>query len=120
MQREVTADIHAIFNTASRQEAESLLAKTVQEYATRAAKLADWLEQYIPEGVAVFALPDIHRRSLGTTNSLERLNREIRRRSRVATLFPNEASCLRLVTAVVMEISEDWQTDRTYIRWNNL
>ncbi|MCB8984865.1 MAG: transposase [Ardenticatenaceae bacterium] len=90
MQREVAADIHAIFITATRQDAEALLAKTVQEYATRAAKLADWLEQNISEGLAVFAFPDIHRRSLGTTNSLERLNREIRRRSRVATLFPTK------------------------------
>ena len=54
-----------------------------------------------------------------TTNGLERLNREIRRRTRVASLFPNEASCLRLVTAVVMEISEDWQTGKRYIKWES-
>ena len=51
---------------------------------------------------------------------LERLNEEIRRRTRVARLFPNEASCLRLVTAIVMEIAEDWQTaDKRYLTFND-
>jgi transposase-like protein len=116
LKREVAADIRAIFNAATRRDAEALLAQAVQKYATKAARLADWLEHNVPEGLTVFSFPDTHRRSLRTTNSLERLNREIRRRSRVATLFPNEASCLRLVTAVVMEMSEEWQTGRTYMR----
>ena len=46
---------------------------------------------------------------------LERINREIKRRTRVATLFPNEASALRLVSAVLMEISEEWETNRRYV-----
>ena len=51
-----------------------------------------------------------------TTNLVERLNEEIRRRTCVARLFPNEAACLRLVSAVLMEISEDWQTaERRYV-----
>ena len=61
------------------------------------------------------SLPRSHQRRLRTTNGLERLNKEIKRRTRVAALFPNEASLLRLTTAVVMEISEDWETGRTYI-----
>jgi transposase-like protein len=52
---------------------------------------------------------------LRTTNVLERVNKEIKRRTRVATLFPNETSCLRLVTAVVMEISDEWETGRIYL-----
>jgi transposase-like protein len=120
MKREVAADLRAVFNAATRHHAETLLTHTVQKYASRAAKLADWLETNIPEGLTVFAFPEAHRRLLRTSNSLERLNREIRRRSRVATLFPNEASCLRLVTAVLMEISEEWQTDRAYLRLDNL
>jgi len=120
MKREVAADIRAIFNAATRHDAETLLAQVVKKYAPKTAKLADWLESNIPEGLTVFSFPDTHRRLIRTTNSLERLNREIRRRSRVATLFPNEASCLRLVTAVGMEISEEWQTGRTYIRLDNL
>jgi len=116
MKREVAADIRAIFNAASSQAAATLLTQMVNKYASRASKLADWLETNIPEGLTVFAFPDTQRRLLRTTNSLERLNREIRRRSQVATLFPNEAACLRLVTAVVMEISDEWQTGRTFIR----
>jgi len=119
MKREVAADIRAIFNAASSQAAATLLTQMVNKYASRASKLADWLETNIPEGLTVFAFPDTQRRLLRTTNSLERLNREIRRRSQVATLFPNEAACLRLVTAVVMEISDEWQTGRTFIRLDN-
>ena len=78
------------------------------------------METNLLDGLTVFSFPDTHRRLIRTTNTLERLNREIRRRSRVATLFPNEASCLRLVTAVVMEISDEWQTGRTYLRLDNL
>ena len=74
------------------------------------------MEENLPEGLTVFTFPVAHRRLIRTTNGLERLNREVRRRSRVASIFPNETSCLRLVTAVVMEISEDWETGRTYIR----
>ena len=55
------------------------------------------------------------RRRLRTTNALERVNKEIKRRTRVATRFPSEASCERLVTAVAMEISEEWVTGRTYL-----
>jgi putative transposase len=63
----------------------------------------------------VFDFPEAHRRRLRTTNVLERLNKEIKRRTRVATLFPNEAACLRLVSAVAMEISEEWLTGRAYL-----
>lgn len=120
MKKEVAADIRAIFNAAgalgARQEADRLLAQTVQKYQKTASRLADWMEANIPEGLTVFAFPSAHQRRLRTSNGLERLTREIRRRSRIATLFPNEASCLRLVTAVVMEISEEWQTGRTYLK----
>ena len=60
-------------------------------------------------------LPAAHRRRLRTINSLERLSREIKRRTRVVSIFPNEAACLRLISAVLMEIDEEWQTDRIYL-----
>lgn len=74
------------------------------------------MEENIPEGLTVFSFPTSHRRRIRTANSLERLNRQVRRRSRVAVLFSNVASCERLVTAVLMEISEEWETSRTYMR----
>ena len=117
MKADVAAAIRAIFNAANRAEADALLAKTIQHYAQRAPRLATWLEMAIPEGLTVFAFPERHRRVLRTTNGVERLNREIKRRTRVVAIFPNEASCLRLVSAILMEISEDWETGKTYLNW---
>lgn len=112
---EVAADIRAIFTALNQYEAETLLAKTVQKYAKTAPRLSTWLETAIPEGLTVFAFPAAHRRLLRTTNGVERLNKEIRRRTRVVSIFPNEASCLRLVSAILMEISEEWETGKTYL-----
>ena len=117
MKAEVATSIRAIFQASSLSEAKRLLAETVERYRRVAAKLATWMEENIPEGLMVFAFPQRHWRLLRTTNGLERLNQEIRRRTRVARLFPNEESCLRLVTAVVMEISDEWETGKTYLTY---
>jgi transposase-like protein len=112
----VAADIRAIFNAPDLEEAEHLLDRFQRHYEKTAPKLVEWAEEAIPEGFTVFSLPASHRRRLRTTNLVERLNEEIRRRTRVARLFPNEAACLRLVSAILMEISEDWQTaERRYV-----
>lgn len=115
MKREVAAAIRAIFNASSRAAAETLLAQTVQQYAKSATKLATWLETAIPEGLTVFAFPASHQQRLRTTNGLERLNQEIRRRTRVVGVFPNEASCLRLVSALAMETSDEWEASKVYL-----
>ena len=115
LKKEVAAAIRAIFNAPSLHEAKRLLGEAVERYRVVAAKLATWMEENLPEGLMVFAFPPAHWRLLRTTNGLERLNQEIRRRTRVARLFPNEVSCLRLVTAVVMEISEEWETGKAYL-----
>jgi transposase-like protein len=112
---EVASDIRAIFNAPNRTAADALLAKAVTKYAQTASKLSTWLETNIPEGLTVFAFPQTHQRLIRTTNGLERLNREIRRRTRVVTLFPNETACLRLVTALLMETSDDWESGRAYL-----
>jgi transposase-like protein len=115
LKKEVAAAIRAIFTAPNLHEAKRLLSETVERYRKVAAKLAVWMEENLVEGLIVYAFPEAHRRLLRTTNGLERLNQEIRRRTRVARVFPNEASCLRLITAVVMEISEEWETGRTYL-----
>ena len=120
MKADVAADIRAIFNSRNRHEAEALLKKLVLKYEKTASRLADWMERALPEGLTVFNFPANHQKRLRTTNGLERLNREIRRRTRIANIFPNEASCLRLVTALVMETSEDWVTGRTYLKLDPL
>ncbi len=111
----VVASLRAIFDAPDRPEAERQLDLAVKKCRTMAPRLAKWLEQNVPRGLAVFALPVGHRRRLRTSNMLQRLNEEIKRRTRVAGLFPNEASALRLVSAVLMEISEDWETNRKYL-----
>jgi transposase-like protein len=115
MQTQVAEDIRTIFNAPDRATAEDYLARTVHKYQKTASRLAEWMATNIPEGLTVFAFPSSHRRRIRTTNSVERLHREIRRRTRVVSIFPNPASCLRLVSAVLNEISEEWLTGRTYV-----
>lgn len=115
MQMEVANDLRTIFDAPDRAAAEAYLAKTVAKYQTSASRLSEWLATNIPEGLTVFAFPASFRRILRTTNGVERLHREVRRRARVVSIFPNPASCLRLVSAVLAEISEAWLTGRTYL-----
>jgi len=112
---QVAADIRAIFNAPSLDEAKRLLAADVEKYSKTQSKLAAWMEDNIPDGLAVFSLPEPMRRRLRTSNMAENLNRQVRRRTRVAGLFPNEASLLRLVSAVLSETSEEWETGRIYL-----
>ena len=115
MRTEVAQDLRGVFNAPDRHEADRLLAQLVQKYTKDAPDLATWMETDIPEGLTVFELPETHRRRLRTTNTLERLNQEIKRRTRVATLFPNEASLLRLTSAILSEVSDDWETGKVYL-----
>ena len=115
MHSEVAQNLRTIFDAPDLATAETWLKETVQKYQEISPRLANWMEQNIPEGLAVFAFPTAHRRRIRTSNMLERLSQEIRRRTRVVRLFPNEASCLRLVTAVLMETSEKWQTGKIYL-----
>jgi len=119
MRTKVAADIRGVFNAPDANEADRLLKLAAEKYRQSAPKLADWMERSVPEGLTVFARPENHRKKLRTSNMLERLNKEIKRRTRVATLFPNEASLLRLVSAVLAEVDEEWQTGKSYINIEN-
>lgn len=112
MKEDVATDIRAIFQAADRQRAEALLITTVEKYADSAPKLATWIEDNLEQGLTVFDFPVAHQRFIRTSNSLERVNEEIYRRTRVVRIFPNEASCLRLVSALLMEMDEKWQTGK--------
>lgn len=115
MRAEVAADIRAVFNAPDLGVAQQQLRAIVEKYKKTASKLAEWLERAIPEGLTVFSFAAAHRRLIRTTNSLERVNQEVARRTRVARVFPNEASLLRLVSAVLMEISEEWEAGKVYL-----
>ena len=73
------------------------------------------MEENLPEGLAVLNLPTAHQRRMRTSNAMERINMELKRRTRVARIFPNEASLLRLTSALLREIDEDWETGKIYL-----
>jgi putative transposase len=111
----VAAQIHNVFDSPDQTAANQRLKKLVGLHEKNAPKLAAWMEQNLPEGFTVFDLPVAHRKRMRTSNPLERVNKELKRRTRVAGIFPNEASLLRLVSARLMEISEDWETGKIYL-----
>ena len=119
MRKEVAEDIRGIFNAPDQETAQQYLDKAVSKYAVLAPKLADWMEVNIPEGFIVFSFPRDHQRRLRTSNYLERLSQEIKRRTRVVRVFPNEQSCLRLVSAILMEVGEEWEYGRLYLSMEN-
>jgi transposase-like protein len=115
MRREVAEDIRTIFNAPDRETAEIYLKKAIEKYSVIAPKLADWMEVNVPEGFTVFAFPKEYQRRLRTSNYMERLSQEIKRRTRIVRVFPNEPACLRLVSAILMEIGEEWEFGRLYL-----
>ncbi len=115
MRAEVARDIRTVLQAPDRATAETNMKTIVQKYSKTVPRLSAWMELNLPEGLTVMELPEPHRRFLRTTNMVERLNLEIRRRTRVVTIFPNEASCLRLVSALLMEVDEDWQMGKRYL-----
>lgn len=118
MRKEVAADIRGIFQTDKHSEAEDRLQNIINKYSTTAPEMAGWMEKAIPEALTVFTLPEHLRRRLRTSNMCETLNTQIKRRTKVAALFPNTDSALRLVTAVLMDISEEWETGKVYLNIN--
>lgn len=115
LKREVVADVQGVLDAPDLPAAEERLQRMVSKYEKSAPKLATWLDANVRESLAVLRLPPTHRKRLRTTNMLERLNRELKRRTRVATLFPNDAALLRLVTAILIEVSEEWETGKRYV-----
>jgi len=115
MRSEVARAIRDVFNAPNQHESKRLLNMVVEKYAEKAPQLAAWLEENVPESLTVFEIPAAHRRRLRTSNMLERLNREVKRRTNVASIFPNEASLMRLVTATLVEQNEEWETGRNYL-----
>ncbi len=115
LKKEVASDIRAIFDAPNRNEADRLLKMTLKKYEDKSSQLSEWLEVNIPEGLTVFSFNQTHQKKIRTTNMPERVNREIKRRTNVVSIFPSEESCLRLVTGVLVEISEGWETGGKYL-----
>jgi len=102
------------------EEAKRDLAAWLSKWQGRYPKLCDWAEENIEETLTYYRLPPQHHKHLKSTNMLERINEEIRRRTRVIRIFPNNASCLRLVRALTVEIHENWIEATRYINMDLL
>ena len=101
-------------------EAQQDLQAWLKRWERRYPKLTDWVEARIGETLNVYRLPRQHHKHLKSTNMLERLNEEIKRRTRVVRIFPNPDSCLRLVRALCAEIHEGWLEDHRYLNMDYL
>jgi putative transposase len=107
-----------ITESPTREAALAGLRSAIAELEKKAPKVARLLEEHGEEILGVYALPEAHRKRMRTTNLLERQNQELKRRTRVVRVFPNEASCLRLVCALLMETNQEWM-ERLYLRMDN-
>ncbi len=116
----VASDIRDILQAPDRHTAKYLLDRFSKLWQEKEPKLVEWAEINIPEGFNVFCLPRNIRKKFRTSNLIERMNQELKRRSRVVRIFPNEAACLRLLSAVTLEIHEDWSTGRRYFSDDSL
>jgi putative transposase len=120
MQPDLGESIRRIFQSSDYETAQEQKRRCIEKYKKSAPEFVKWVEENIEEGLTCFSFPQEHHKKIRTVNGLERLNKEIRRRTRVATLFPNVASCERLVTAVLQEVHEDWITGKKYLNMSLL
>ena len=108
-------ELRWIYDRRDLKEAQADLAGWLKRWQLRYPRLTDWAEEAIGQTLTFYILPRQHHKHLKSTNLLERLNEEIRRRTRVVRIFPNPASCLRLIRALCAETHETWLEDNRYI-----
>jgi transposase-like protein len=112
----VAAAFRTIFAQATPTEVDAAWEKTRDEFAARFPKLGPLMDEAKAEVLAFTAFPRAHWRKIWSTNPLERVNKEIKRRTNVVGIFPNEAGVLRLAGSVLLEVHDEWQvTDRRYL-----
>lgn len=115
MRKQVAEDLRNVFNASDLENAERLLRETVKKYEKTASKLSTWMADNVPESFSCFGVPTAHRKRLRTSNMAEVINREVKRRTRVIGIFPNEASLLRISSALLKEVDERWLEGRAYL-----
>ena len=108
-------ELRWIYDRRDLQEANRDLAAWITKWQGKYPKLVDWVESNIGETLSFYRLPRAHHKHLKSTNMLERLNEEIKRRTRVVRIFPNTESCLRLIRALCVETHETWLEDNRYL-----
>jgi transposase-like protein len=119
--KDLAAELRAIFTATSREQALGIASAAAEKWRGKGhERVAEHLDEHIEECLACLSLPESHRRRIRTTNVLERFNQELKRRTRVVRIFPNREACLRLVTALAVEQSEEWLTGRRYLDMEEL
>jgi transposase-like protein len=113
-------ELRWLYDRRSVEEARRDLAAWVTKWGTRYPRLVAWVEETIEETLTFYRLPRQHHKHLKSTNMLERLNEEIRRRTYVVRIFPNAASCCRLVRALAVEMHENWLEAHRYLNMDDL
>lgn len=115
LKEEIHGHVRAILEAPDPDTARMLLNQTISAYSDKAPKAMRTLEAGFDDATAVLSLPEKYRKRLRTTNSVERLNEEVRRRERVIRIFPNRESVIRLIGALLMEQDEKWAAGRKYL-----
>jgi transposase-like protein len=118
--KDLAEGLRGVFAAPNREVALGLASGLAEHWRGSHPRVAEHLEEHIEECLTCLAFPEGHRRRIRTTNGLERLNQEIKRRTRVVRIFPNRQACLRLVTALAVEQSEEWLTGRRYLDMEEL
>lgn len=113
--RRLAADLKEIWAASTLPAALHTASRVADAWRETHPKIAEAIDEECEECLAVLHFPIGHRLFLRTNNALERFNQEIKRRTRVVRIFPNEASCLRLVSAMCIETSEEWMTNRRFL-----
>jgi putative transposase len=111
----VSAALREVFNAPDRDEARRRVGDVIERLTAIAPKVAQLLEDAEEDLIAFYAFPAAHWTKLRSTNPLERVNREIGRRSDVVGIFPNDASAIRLAGALLIEQNDEWLTCRRYL-----
>ncbi len=122
IRKRIGKQLRSVWNASSLAAAEAELATLVASYRDKHQNFADWLENNVPEGLAVFTLPEDHQKRMRTSNGIERaIQQELKRRTSKVRVFPNLESLERLSTAVLVEIDEKWETEtKAYIKWEEI
>ena len=115
MRGEIAQAVKHIYQAIDLQEAQTRMREIMKRYEKKASKFCDWLEKSFEEGLTFYRFPRGIRKQIRTVNIVESLNKEIRMRTNVVRVFPNESSCLRLITAVLADKHEEWITRKRYL-----
>jgi len=121
IKKRIGGELRSVWNALDLAAAEVNLKALVAQYQEKHPHLAQWLEDNVPEGLNAFALPAGHQKKMRTSNSIERtVQQELKRRTRLVRVFPNREALLRLVSAILIEIDDEWaNANHRYILWND-